>query len=84
VKVQGAYRHWQTNSIVFFNLPFDRYYMEETASPKAERTYWEHNRRGQAYRTTYASVRIWNGDAVLENLFVDDQPSAAFIQQEPK
>jgi uncharacterized membrane-anchored protein len=84
VKVDRLYPDWRTNSVVHFDLPFDRYYMEETAAPKAERAYWEHNRRGQTNHNTYAVVRIKDGNAVLENLYVDGRPIAEFVQQNSK
>ena len=86
VRVEQIHRGWGTNSAsVYFTLPFDRYYMEETAAPRAERAYWEHlNRRGQTNHNTYAVVRIKDGNAALENLYVDDQPIAEFLRHQPK
>jgi len=86
LKVEDVYRGWGTTAgVVHFTLPFDRYYMEETKAPTAERAYWEHsNRRGQTNYNTYAVVRIKDGDAVMENLFVDGQPIARFARQQPK
>ena len=82
VKVGRVYRDWQTNSVVHFTLPFDRYYMEETKAPKAEHAYREHlNRRGQTNDNTYAVVRIKSGEAVLENVYVDGKPIAEFIRE---
>jgi uncharacterized membrane-anchored protein len=81
VKVGRVYRDWQTNSVVHFTLPFDRYYMEETKAPKAEHAYREHlNRRGQTNDNTYAVVRIKSGEAVLEDVYVDGKPIAEFIR----
>ncbi|MGA2221651.1 MAG: GDYXXLXY domain-containing protein [Verrucomicrobiia bacterium] len=81
VKVGRVYRDWQTNSVVHFSLPFDRYYMEETKAPKAEHAYREHlNRRGQTNDNTYAVVRIKSGEAVLEDVYVDGKPIAEFIR----
>ena len=81
VKVGRVYRDWQTNSVVHFSLPFDRYYMEETKAPKAEYAYREHlNRRGQTNDNTYAVVRIKSGEAVLEDVYVDGKPIAEFIR----
>jgi uncharacterized membrane-anchored protein len=86
VRVEQVYRGWGTNSgVVYFTLPFDRYYMEETEAPRAERAYSEHsNRRGQTNHNTYAVVRIKDGDAVLENLYVDAQPITEILRHQPK
>ena len=59
---------------VNFTLPFDRYYLEETKAPQAEKTYWEHNRRSQTNSDTYAVVRIKDGEAVLADLYVGGKP----------
>lgn len=86
LKVDQVYRGWGTNSaLVHFALPFDRYYMEETAAPKAERVYREQgNRRGQTNHNAFAAVRIRDGNAVLEDLYVDGKPIAEFVQQDAK
>ena len=76
-----SYWGWGTNSgSVYFTMPFDRYYMEETKAPAAERAYWQSNRRGQTNQNAYAVVRIRNGESVLENLYVAGQPIAEFVR----
>ena len=63
-KVQVSYAGWGTNAgTAYFRMPFDRFFLEETKAPAAERAYWEHNRRGQTNATTYALVRVKHGDA---------------------
>ena len=69
---------WQKNE-VYFTLPFDRYYLEETKAPKAEQAYREHNRRNPGSADTYAVVRIRAGDAVLADLYVGGQPIQAYF-----
>ena len=67
---------------VYFTLPFDRYYMEETKAPAAEHAYRQHqNTRGQTNQNTYAVVRIRHGDAVLENLYVGGKPIAEALHE---
>jgi len=61
-------------------LPFDRFYMEESAAPKAEQAYREHSRRGQ--QDAYVTVRVRNGFAVLENLYVAGKPIAEFVREQ--
>jgi uncharacterized membrane-anchored protein len=78
-KVQMTYQGWGSNTnTAYFIMPFDRYYMEETKAPQAERAYWEHNRRGATNQTTYALVRVRNGYAALENVIVAGKPIAEF------
>ncbi len=56
--------------------PFDRYYMEETAAPEAERLYREQARNATAYIT----VRIWSGTGVITGLYLDGKPIEQRIQ----
>jgi uncharacterized membrane-anchored protein len=84
INVVQLYPDWKTKSIVHFRLPADRFYMEETAAPEAERVYRERNRWSDTNHTTYATIRIRNGEAVLENLFIDDRPISEFIREQPK
>jgi uncharacterized membrane-anchored protein len=53
----------------FINLPFDRFYMDETKAPRAE------DLARDATRTTncWANVRIMDGKAVLEDVMVGGQ-----------
>lgn len=75
IKVVASHPGWGTNAgSVYFTLPFDRYYLEESKAPQAEKTYWEHNRRNQTNSDTYAVVRIKDGEAVLADLYVADKP----------
>ena len=61
-------------------FPFNRYYMIEKAAPDAERAYWEANRAGsngkdtEMTRDNYLTVRILDGKAVAEQLYIKGQP----------
>lgn len=50
-------------------FPFDRYYLEETKAPEAERTY-RHSQQNPA-TLTWALVSIDNGEAVLKDVLID-------------
>jgi len=60
------------------DLPFNRYYMEETLAPEAERAYRRHSTRKQ--RDAYITVRVLSGTAVLEELYVADMPIGEFLK----
>ena len=64
---------------VFLNLPIDRYYMEEKAAPRAEQIYREHSRRDK--QDTYVVVRIKDGFAVIEGLYVGGQRIEEVLKQ---
>jgi len=80
-KVRMTYPGWGSNAgAAHFNMPFDRFYLEETKAPAAERAYWEHNRRGQTNLATYAVVRVHEGDAALMELYVGGRPVAEYVK----
>jgi uncharacterized membrane-anchored protein len=71
---------WGTDTNAQFRLPFDKFFMEEGAAPKAEEAYRRlGNRRGQTNETTYALVRVKGGRGVIENLYVAGRPMAEVI-----
>jgi len=72
----GAYIEAEVDNIypneVLLGLPIDRYYMEEEAAPAAERLYQEHASRDR--QDAYILVRVKDGLAVIEALYVGDKP----------
>jgi len=62
---------YSSTNEVSLNLPIDRYYMEEKAAPRAEQIYRDHSRRDK--QDAYVIVRIKDGFAVIEGLYVGDQ-----------
>ena len=65
--------------VIHVVFPFDRYYMPETQAPLAEKVYNEKIRDTNA--KVYVTVRILNGDAVLDRLFIDDETIEEFIKK---
>lgn len=66
-------------------LPFDRYYMDEALAPEAELAYLALNRRGEALelpRNTYVSVRVLDGRAALEELYLDGLPVRDYLRRD--
>jgi uncharacterized membrane-anchored protein len=66
-----------TEREVRIGFPFDRYYMNEELAPAAERAYREHSGGGQ--HDAYVAVRIKDGFAVLEELYVAGMPIGDFL-----
>lgn len=56
---------------VYLDLPIDRYFMEEKSAPAAERIYQQHTQRDR--QDAYVTVRIKDGFAVIESLYVGGQ-----------
>ncbi len=60
------------------NLPIDRYYMNEWSAPEAERAYWDNSRI--ANKNAYVTVRVLDGEAVVEGLYIGDQPIEDYMK----
>lgn len=67
-KIRSVSTYNDTTSI-FLDYPFGRYYMEEFKAPEAEKQYGES--LNDSSKTTYALVKIKDGDAVLEDVLID-------------
>jgi uncharacterized membrane-anchored protein len=63
---EGKAYHYR--DVVYVHFPFDRLYMEETQAPRAETLYREAQGAGKG--DTYVIVRVKNGFAVLEDLYI--------------
>ncbi len=62
---------YPSGSEVGINLPIDRYYMEERAAPRAEQVYRDHSRREK--QDAYVTVKVMDGFAVVDGLYIGDQ-----------
>jgi uncharacterized membrane-anchored protein len=58
--------------------PFERYYMEESKAPAAEIAYNKVTR--DTAKTAYALVKIKDGVAVLENVYLDGKPIESYLK----
>jgi uncharacterized membrane-anchored protein len=67
---------------VYLELPFDRYYMEEKAAPAAEAAYRQHSQQGKL--DAYIVVRVKDGFAVIESLYVGGQRIEDAVKQAGK
>lgn len=61
---------------ITIDYPFTEFYMDEYKAPKAETAYREANRNANS--NCYALVKVLNGDAVTENVFINDKPISGF------
>jgi len=66
--------------MAYLDLPLDRYYMEEKSAPKAEKIYRQFSQRDK--QDAYIIVRIKDGFAVIENLYVGDKKIEDAVRQE--
>jgi uncharacterized membrane-anchored protein len=61
------------------SLPFDKYWVNERDAPAAETAYQNLSRRGN--QNAYCSVRVFRGDAAIEQLYLDNQPLRDYLRQ---
>jgi uncharacterized membrane-anchored protein len=78
IKVRANYS--SGGNTINVELPFDRYYMNEKRAPEAERAYWDSNRGTN--RNTYAVVKVLNGMAVTEGLYIDGVHVKEYLEKE--
>ncbi len=64
---------------VFIEWLFSRFYMEESKAYNAEQEYIKSS--ADSSSITYALVKVKNGDAVLENVFINDKPIASYLKK---
>jgi uncharacterized membrane-anchored protein len=60
--------------------PFNRYYMEESKAPEAEKTYTK--AQTDSGKIAYALVKIKDGDAVLEDVMIDGVSIKELVETE--
>lgn len=61
-------------------LPFNEFYMEESKAYDAEMAH-RNAQRDSIPSNTYALVYLKDGEAVLDNVFINDVPIAKFVEQ---
>ena len=69
---------WQERQHIV--LPFRYFWLTEKSAPAAEAAYRENSRRGQ--QSAYVTVRIRNGDAALEQLYINDKPLVEYLRMQ--
>lgn len=70
--LEARLRRREADGTVQLALPFDRYYVEERLAPAAEQAY--RAAAASAPAAAYVSIRVRGGEAVLEELFIDNVP----------
>ncbi len=73
VEVNG----WR-NGQQHFTFPFHRFWVNEKDAPQAERAYAANSQ--QQKENAYALVRVRDGDAALEQLYIDNHPLADYLR----
>ena len=60
------------------SLPFDKYWVTEREAPAAEAAYRAQSRREK--RNAFTTVRVFRGDAALEQLYLDGLPLGEYLR----
>jgi uncharacterized membrane-anchored protein len=64
------------------SLPFDKYWVTERDAPAAETAYRAQSQRDK--QNAFATVRIFRGDAALEQLYLDGVPLGEYLRANAK
>lgn len=79
LKAEVAFSDEET---VWIKYPFDRFYLEESKASDAEKIYWERQTdQNDSTQTAYALVRIKNGQAVLEDVLINDRSIVDIVRE---
>lgn len=78
IKVWISYVYEENPGAVVFEYPFERFYLEESKASEAERLYWES--RSDSTQQVYATIRVRDGQAALENVMINDRPIADIVR----
>jgi len=55
-----------------FDIPFDRFYMQEYKAKKAEELYRKANSRSRSDKSVcYASIVVYDGDALIKDIYIN-------------
>jgi len=77
LKTTVNYFNTYGNFEVFFNIPFDRFYLEESKASQAEQLYWQ--AQVDSAQVAYGLVTIGKGQAVLTDVMINDRSIVEII-----
>jgi uncharacterized membrane-anchored protein len=69
--------YWE-NSGQHIRFPFDKFWVTEKRAPEAEKAYRDNNRREK--QNVFVTVRVRDGDAAMEQLYIDNKPLPEFLR----
>lgn len=68
--------YWEGKQHIVF--PFGQYWVTEKIAPQAETAYWNNSTRKNP--NAYVTLRVRNGDAALEQLYINNQPLPEYLR----
>jgi len=69
---------WWSGGKQHVRFPFNKFWVAEANAPAAERAYAENSRRDN--QNAYVTVRVRDGDAALDQLYLDNQPLSDYLR----
>lgn len=66
------------NNVQRVKFPFERIWLAEGVAPAVDRAYGQSRR--EQNQNFYVTVRVYHGDAAVDQLFIDDQPIAEYLR----
>jgi uncharacterized membrane-anchored protein len=76
--VVTAEPRWWEEGKQHIRFPFDQFWVTEAKAPAAEKAYAANSTREK--QNAYATVRVRNGDAALEQLYIDNQALPDYLR----
>ena len=67
---------WEGKQRITF--PFQKYWLAEQIAPEAENAYRLNSTR--THQNAYVTVRVRNGDAALDQLYIDNKPLVEYLR----
>lgn len=80
VKYLWSWKNKKKGDQINIQMPFKRFYMNEKLAPGAEAAYRSNSRREK--KDAYAAVRIKDGLAVIEDLYIEGIPVADYVRNQ--
>lgn len=69
--IKAKVDYFSNKEILYITYPFERYYLEESKAPKAERMYFDASR--DTNKISYVTVKVIDGNSVLNDLIINDK-----------
>lgn len=73
------FTNYESSEEVYFNIPFDRFYLEESKASEAEQIYWK--AQSDSAQVAYGLVTIGKGRAVLTDVMINDRSVVDIIDE---
>lgn len=77
--IKSRVRYIRNKKKIVLNFNLDRFYMNEHKAKKAEKLYRKFTRKNKDKKQAFVLVKILNGKAVIEDLYLDNRPVDSYF-----